>query len=330
MGDTLSTDDRSLRRVNLNLLPILHAVLKHQNLTRAAEELNVTQSAVSNSLRQLRDHFGDELLVKDGRGLRRTAKGSALLGPLEQALGAVQDVVGSAGFDPKTAALKFRVATADYVSATTAPALATLLEQEAPDVSIQLLAARTRSSGDLRVDAIDMIITPWQVLEALSAGDAGLADEFSFEPLVKEPFVCLARADDEAVRRGLTADEYLARPHASFHLDVEMHASLEHGYLYQHNITQFDRIQTSDFTILPLIAARTGCIVLVPRSIGRLTAPALGLQEAACPLPIPDLDLVMLWSRRRDREPEMVWLRDLIKRAVSQSHNFDPPIYSGA
>lgn len=320
----VSVQDRSLRLVNLNLLPVLHAVLKHQNLTRAAEELHVTQSAVSNNLRQLRDHFGDELLVKDGRRLRLTPKGTALLGPLERALYAVHDVVGGTGFVPAEASRTFRIATADYVTAVTAPAMASILGAEAPRVCVQLVTARGRSSGDLRLDTIDLIITPWQVVETLLAGNPKLRNEFSFEPLASEPFVCMARADDEAVRRGLSVEEYLSRPHASFNLDIDFHASLEQSYVHHHNLPQFNRIQTSDFTILPLIAAQSDCIVLVPRSVARLTPASLGLQIATCPLPIPDLELVMLWHRRRDAEPEIAWLKHIVKRAVLTSLATDP------
>jgi LysR family transcriptional regulator, nod-box dependent transcriptional activator len=303
----MDTLDRSLRLTNLNLLPILHAVLKHRNLTQAAAELHVTQSAVSNSLKQLREHFGDELLVKDGRKLRLTQKGAALIEPLERALGAVQDVVASARFDPQTARRRFRIATADYVMAVTAPQMARILGEEAPRVSVQMTTARGRSTGDLRVETIDMIITPWQVIETALYGDPKLRNEFAFEPLAQEPFVCLAREDDEAFRRGLSVEEYLARPHASFHLDLDVHASLEHGYLFQHGLKQFDRIQTSDFTLL------------APRSVARIAARGLPLQIAPCPLPIPDLELFMVWSLRRDHDPEFAWLKTLVKRAISIS-----------
>jgi LysR family nod box-dependent transcriptional activator len=315
----MDTLDRSLRLTNLNLLPILHAILKHRNLTRAAAELHVTQSAVSNSLKQLREHFGDDLLVKDGRKLRLTQKGAALIEPLEQALGAVQEVVASARFDPQTAQRRFRIATADYVMAVTAPQMARILGEEAPKVSVQMITARGRSTGDLRVETIDMIITPWQVIETALYGDPKLRNEFASEPLAREPFVCLARDGDQAFRRGLTPEEYLARPHVSFHLDLDVHASLEHGYLFQHGLKQFDRIQTSDFTLLPLIVSQSDCIALAPRSVAAIAARGMPLQMAPCPLPVPDLELFMVWSRRRDHDPELAWLKTLVKRAISES-----------
>jgi len=311
--------ERRLRTTNLNLLPILRAVLRHRNLTRAAEELNITQSGVSNSLRQLRAHFGDELLVRDGRRLRLTDKAKQLVEPLEQALASVALVLANPRFDAATSAHRFRVATADYVAAITAPEMAAVMSREASRITVQLITARGRSVGDLRSGEIDMVISPRQIIEAAIFDAPAVMRELTIEPLGREPFVCLARDDDEAFARGLTRDEYLARPHASFHLDLAAHASLEHAYLLEQGVPQFNRILTSDFTVLPLIAARSDCIVLAPRSLARLAARGLPLQIGPSPLPVPDLDLVMVFLGRRRDEPELGWLRSLLRRCAAAS-----------
>jgi LysR family nod box-dependent transcriptional activator len=318
-GRDLSVKDveRRLRAANLNLLPVLHAVLKYKNLTRAAEALNITQSGVSNSLRLLRAHFDDELLVRDGRSLRLTEKAKQLIRPLEQALGAIGQVLANPPFDPTTSEQGFRVATADYVTAILAPEMAALMSREAPKVTVQMVTARARSGEDLRAGNIDLVISPRQVIDALGYGAPALVREFTTEPLGSEPFVCLARKGDKAFAAGLRRDAYLGRPHASFHLDLAAHASLEHAYLLEHGISQFNRILTSDFTILPLIAARSDCIALVPRSVARLFTRNLPLQVRPSPLPVPDLELVMVFESRRRQEPELAWLRDLVKGCLS-------------
>jgi DNA-binding transcriptional LysR family regulator len=308
--------DRLLRTANLNLLPVLRAVLRHQNLTRAAEELCITQAAVSNNLRQLRAHFNDELLVKDGRGLRLTDKARQLIDPLEKALGALAAVLAAPTFDAGRSTRHFRIATADYVFACTAPELAVLMGQEAPAVTIQLVTATGNSYLDVLDGEIDLVIGPDRIIDPAIHQSPSLAREFAVEPLAREPYVCLARKDDEAFARGLSVEEYLARPHASFHLDLKEHASLEYAYLIDNEVPQFNRILTADFIVLPLIAARSDCIVLAPRSIARLAVQVLPLQIGTCPLPIPDLELVMLMRRRRKCEPEMEWLRGLFRRCA--------------
>lgn len=311
--------ERSLRATNLNLLPVLRAVLKHRNLTRAARELNITQSGVSNSLRQLRAHFGDDLLVRDGRALRLTEKAQQLVDPLERALAAVESVLANSGFDATTSKARLRVATADYVTAITAPEMAAIMSREAPRMTLQMVTATARSVSDLRAGHIDMVISPLKIIEAAIYDAPGVVRDFTIEPLATEPFVCLARSDDEAFARGLTVEEYLDRPHASFHLDLVAHASLEHGYLIEHGVEQFNRVLTSDFAVLPLIASRSDCVVLAPRSLARLAARSLPLRIAPSPLPVPDLELVMVWSRRRSEDLELAWLRELLKRCVATS-----------
>jgi DNA-binding transcriptional LysR family regulator len=315
-GAAMDDLERRLRTTNLNLLPILRAVLKHRNLTRAAEDLNITQSAVSNSLRQLRAHFGDALLVRDGRKLRLTEEAKQLLEPLEEALASVAQVLANPRFDPGVSKRQFRVATADYVNAICAPEMAAIMGREAPLITVQMLTARGRSVAEIRSGDIDMVIAPRQIIEAAIFDAPTLVRELTIEPLGREPFVCLARIDDEAFARGLSRAEYLRRPHASFHLDITAHASLEHAYLLEHGVPQFNRILTSDFTVLPLIAAQSDCIVLAPRSLARLAVRGWPLQIGPSPLPVPDLELVMVFLSRRSGEPELNWLRRLVSRCI--------------
>lgn len=318
MDHGVDDGERRLRQTNLNLLPVLREILKHRSVTRAAEELNLTQSAVSNSLRRLREHFDDPLLVKDGRGLRLTPRALDLIEPLDRALAAVSGVLAEEAFDPARSRRLYRIATADYVTAVLTPALARLLAEDAPGISVQMATARGRSSEDLRLENIDLLITPREIVSAaIFDAPPRVMREFQFESLARDPFVCLGRRDDAALTRGLTREEYLARPHASFFLDLDVHASLEHAYLMENGLTQFDRILTSDFSVLPLVAAASGCLALVPASLAALVQPNLGLQAVPPPLPVPDLDLVMIWLRRREDDAELAWLRAAVHRCAS-------------
>lgn len=305
---------KRLRQINLNSLPILRAVLKHQNLTRAAEELNLTQSAVSNSLKQLRQHFGDALLVKHGTRMRLTRKAVRLLPQLDHALSAVEDVLQDEGFDPHRANRRFRIATADYVSALMAPTIANILAREAPSISMQMLTAHGRSPEDLRTERIDLIISPRQIVDTVMFDAPDLARESHIEPLMRDRFVCIGRDDDPALAGGLTLEEYLARPHASFFLDVSMHANIEQTYIEQAAIGRKDRILTSNFLVLAYIVACSDCLTLLPEGLARIVARSLPLRIVDSPLPVPEIDLVMVWLARRDRDPELTWLRNLLHR----------------
>lgn len=308
--------EAKLRSVNLNLLPVLREVLRHRNLTRAAETLNLTQSAISNSLKQLRDHFGDELLVRDGRSMRLTEVGERLVGPIEEAMLAVQRALAPHRFVPDESQQRFRIATADYVMSILAPPLSKLLESEGPGMSVQMLTARRQSGEDLRVGRVDMIIMPKRMLYAGLDGGRAAEGEAVIRPLMTESLVVVGHKDDPDLKRALTPQRYLSRAHAGFFLDFDVHASLEQFFLHESDIRQFERILTSSFCTLPLIAATGSALTLLPESMARRAVETLPLKMAACPIEMPPLELIMVWHKRRDDDEALGWLADALKRCA--------------
>jgi DNA-binding transcriptional LysR family regulator len=75
-----------LRKVNLDLLPVLHELLRTKSVTRTAQSFNMTQPAVSRALRQLRGALDDQLLVSSGRTGHLTDRAETLAGPLARTL----------------------------------------------------------------------------------------------------------------------------------------------------------------------------------------------------------------------------------------------------
>lgn len=304
--------DISLRGINLNLLPVLDEVIRQRNLTRAAEALNLTQSAVSNCLKLLREHFQDELLVRDGRKMRLTEFGESLRGPLDEAMAAIRRAVAPEPFDPVTSRQRFRIATADYVMTILAPHLAGILSAKAPGMAVQMLNARKQSDEDLRVGRIDMIIAPKRMLTGASSQRPDYMHEAVVAPLLSERLVCIGRKDDPDLRPDLTEQRYLERAHAGFFLDFDVHASLEQFHLGETGTFQFDRILTSSFSTLPLIVSNSDCLALLPESMAKRARKHLPIDYVDAPIEMPPLDLVMVWHRRREHDLGMAWLRDAL------------------
>jgi DNA-binding transcriptional LysR family regulator len=278
----------------------------------------MTQSAVSNSLKQLREHFGDEILVRDGRRMRLTEFGTSLIGPLDEAMGALRRALAPEPFDPSTSTQRYRIATADYVMAILAPRLAGILSTDAPAMSVQMLNARRQSGEDLRVGRIDMIIIPSRMLRAGRIARPEDNKDAVVHHLLTERFVCIGHKDDPDLQRGLSAERYFERAHAGFFLDFDIHASLEQFYLGETGTHQFDRILTSSFTTLPDIVAKSNCLALLPESMARASLRHYPIRYVDSPIKMPPLELVMVSHRRRDEDPAVEWLRDSLKRAARE------------
>ena len=139
-----------LRKVNLDLLPVLHELLRTRSVTRTARSLNMTQPAVSRALRQLRSAFDDQLLVSPGRNARLTDRATALAGPLGRTLGELDLLLKPSGpFDPSTEAVHLVINTADYVAQLLAPVLTGICAREASHVVLEFTWLATRNAEDL-------------------------------------------------------------------------------------------------------------------------------------------------------------------------------------
>ena len=138
-----------LRKVNLDLLPVLHELLRTKSVTRTAQSFNMTQPAVSRALRQLRGALDDQLLVSSGRTGRLTDRAETLAGPLARTLGELDLLLKPAGpFDPATEAVHLVINTADYVAQLLAPVLTGICAREAPHVVLGKLRTVSAGGGD--------------------------------------------------------------------------------------------------------------------------------------------------------------------------------------
>ena len=153
------------RRLNLNLLPILDALLECRSVTRAGERFDLTQPAASAALAKLREAFGDELLVPVGREMKLTSKAERIREPVRQLLGLLQAAFESADADPGNWAGEFIVATADYVAMLVLPGLLEKTELVTPKLTIRVTNITRSSVSNLRSDDIEMIIAPPQIVD---------------------------------------------------------------------------------------------------------------------------------------------------------------------
>ena len=142
----------NFRSLDLNLLRVFDEVMSERSLTRAAHKLSITQPAVSNAMRRLREVLGDELLVRQGQGVEPTPRAQALWPVIREALQHLEGALAPDEFDPETAATTFVIAMADATAATLIPPLYPILAREAPGLGIRLLPLTTRDPRPLLDD----------------------------------------------------------------------------------------------------------------------------------------------------------------------------------
>ena len=195
--------------IDLNLLAVLGALLEHRNLTRAGERLNLSQPTMSGALARLRQHFGDELLVRSGREYHLTPMASGLLPAVREALAQVERTLSvPAEFDPATSLRRFTIA----ISAQSILALSGLLRRVhelAPGVQFDTWPITTAllETGHI-LPGYDVLIGP-----------EGFRADGDPEVLLRDRIVYVADPANPRLRDGrLTAEDLAALPHATVRL----------------------------------------------------------------------------------------------------------------
>ncbi|HJQ57759.1 MAG TPA: LysR family transcriptional regulator [Vineibacter sp.] len=299
-----------LRRVNLDLLPILHELLRTRSVTRTARSFNMTQPAVSRALRQLRAAFDDQLLVTTGRDVRLSGRAEALTGPLHRALGEIDLLLKPATpFNPASEAAHFVITTADYVSLLLAPILAELCATEAPRVAMEFTLAGVRKAEDLA--RIDFLIGPRPFGETLGKRIGAM-------PLWRDDMVCIVAAAHRGVGARITPEQFQRARHVAFQRDPRM--SMHQRVLLQPTsmLEVAPVCAGPDFLVLGAIVEKTDCLALVPRKVAQELSRTRALRLVELVYPHKRLFIDAYWSLAANGKRGHAWFRQLLARAAAR------------
>lgn len=202
-----------MERLNLNQLLTLRILLEERNLTRAADKLFLTQSAISKQLSQLRTYFNDPLLIREGNVYWLSVKAEALLPKLQRILTDIDSLTQTSEFRPHECRRQFRFASTDYVAQFHFPAIAKRLTYEAPHVDVVYEMMKPEWMGQLGKLHLDFVCLanptlPENVHSVPLGGDRSVClmadnhplsriENLTLEALLDYPFVLITSGGDK-------------------------------------------------------------------------------------------------------------------------------------
>lgn len=292
--------------VDPSLLVSLDALLRTRSVTDAAREQGITQSAMSQRLRKLREALGDPLLVSSGKSLSLTDRAAEIAGPLRAALldlSAASQL--GAAFDPATATRTFQVATSDAGEFFVLPLLTRILDQRAPRVKVIFRAPRLTMLDELEQGSLDLAVG---VPETDRAG-------FRSTRVGEEGFAVLCRPDHPILGPGATLDDYLRCRHVLI-APSGTPGGIADMVLGGMGLGREVSVQISNFLPAPFIVASSDLVLTCPESFAQRATELAPVVLLEAPLPLPLIPVHMLWHERSQHDAGHRWLRETARQVT--------------
>jgi DNA-binding transcriptional LysR family regulator len=293
-----------IRRLDLNLLKGLDALLDTRSVTQAADRLGLTQPAVSGMLNRLRDTFGDPLFVRAQRGMLPTPRAEALAEPLKAVLQEIGALLRPGGFDPGSAELTVSIAATDYAQRVVILPLLEAIRNEAPGIRISIRPIDMAAfAGQLEHGQLDMaLITPDMAPDRLRA-----------RTLFEERYVCVLRRDHPATRARFDLDAFCALDHAIMSHDGTQFRGATDTALAALGRSRHVVAAAPSFMFVVDLLRNSDLCAMLPR---RLVDGADGLVLLEAPLAVPGFTKILAWHERTHHAPALAWLRERIADLV--------------
>ncbi|AOJ06817.1 LysR family transcriptional regulator [Burkholderia mayonis] len=296
-------------RLDLNLLVTLDALLDERRITRAAERLNLSQSAISGMLGRLREYFDDDLLVSVGRNLELTPLARELAQPVREVLLQVQTVVSiNPAFDPATAKRHFKIASSDYVINVFLGRAIAALESAAPGVTIELTPQSDDAPEKLRRGEYDFLIIP----------EPFIANDHPHVHLFDDSYTCMMWNGNAFDGERVSLEQYQRMDHVATLLGWPRAPTFDSRWLEAQGIQRRVRVSTSEFGSIASMLIGTQMIATLHRRLAREFSRRLPLRVVEPPMRIPVISEFLQWHTYRNQDPCHRWVRGLLLDVAAQ------------
>lgn len=320
--------DVNFRTLDLNLLRVFDEVMAERNLTRAARNLAITQPAVSNALRRLRDVLGDELVRRSGAGVEPTPRALALWPAVRDALRQLQHTLAPGEFDAGIADTTFLLAMADATAAELMPGLVSIVETEARAVSLRVLPLTTRDPRRmLENEEVDIAIGyfPAVIASLAARGQSGVGTPFETLRLYVGEYVCVMRKDHPLASAPLTLDSYCEARHL-----LVSFSGRPYGFIDQ-TLGALGRerrivVTVNQFFTAGRVVANSDLLTVMPRHFVRVTGIQDQLVLRDLPFEQPPVHVDALWHRRAQHGHAHEWLRQTLLRSAAAAFAGTAPL----
>lgn len=290
---------------DLNLIAVFDAIAREQNVTKAAEQLGISQSAMSHALKRLRLFFGDPLFIKTGDGMKPTPRATELTQAVLGVMGAIRsDVLVHASFDAAKARRTFSLCMTDMGELVFLPLLIEALGKAAPECTIRTIQ-----------------VPPKQIYAALESGEADLAlgslhampKGLFQQQLFTRSFVTIVSRKNRRIGAEMTVEQFFEMQHIAVALSGKTEESYD-SVIDEYGARRRIYLTTPHFLTVPLIIENNPqLIATVPRELAKIFTKYKAVRMVETPIRLPRFAIRQHWHPRFHHDAANSWLRKLVK-----------------
>lgn len=293
-----------LHELDLNLLLVFDRLAQDGRVSRVAESLGLSQPAVSNALRRLRDALGDELFVRTPAGMAPTPYAQQIAGPVAAALQGLQGALQvQASFEPTRSERCFTLAMTDVGELYFLPVLMDALAHEAPGITLRCLpVADSTLREQMAAGRVELALGS---LPQLQGG-------FFQQALFRQRYVALMRAGHPlAGNTALGSARYRQAAHVRVVSAGTAHGQVDDA-LQRLGVARRVQLTVPHYVALGQVLASTDLVATVPERLAERLAGPHGLVSRPLGLKLPTSTIAQLWHAHLHRDPGHQWLRALV------------------
>ena len=282
----------NLSGIDMNLFLVLHAVLKEKSATRAAKQLNLTQSAVSNALSRLRAALNDPLVVRSGRGLVPTPRALELLPSLDSAIEHLQIALSQQrGSEPADVTRCFTLACADGFQICDVPKLVEALSRRMPRASLRVVSLDyLYANNGFETGEVDALLATKQAANGLH-----------WTELYHDDGVLIARRGHPQVGQKISRELFNSLQHVEVMMTSGQMGDRRKRYevfLKKNHLSRRVIVTVPSFAAAAIVVAQTDFVAGIPRRVATAFSKYLPLKSIELPFKGFTADIALIWHPR--------------------------------
>jgi DNA-binding transcriptional LysR family regulator len=288
-----------IEKIDIRHMRVLLHLVREKNVSRVAERLEISQQAVSNYLKRMREVFPNELFLRQSAGLQPTDYAYDLAAKFEKIVEEIDGIFNSFPFDPATSEYAFRVIANEYAQLSIIPSLSLLMRERAPGVKLEVID-----------------FNPDQHVKTLAQGEADLVIGFSdyVDPglvrnrLRSDHYCCVARQGSLLPRQIQVLADVSLHPHVDFASGVGNLGSRVDDFLSARDVSRTVIATLPCYTSLQAFMHVNDTVAFVPSAI----AATGGFQVIDLDMSSLNFNVVVGWHRRASGSVSRDWLVQVI------------------